>query len=166
VGISFSFVLHAASRTGDLLRREVLRTVYGYAIPAAEDLVLFKVFPSLQGTKEVIEERSNVVWIYGIEHLPHAGVLRDGTHMKEGPQVVRVRLVLHPSLKLEKGGVLEKHGEGTHADIMDRMTGLRTLASITQGRERGRAHISQRRWPEMFLRATHDETVSYRQRYV
>jgi hypothetical protein len=96
--------------------------------------------------------------IDGVEYLTHAGVFRAGVHVKEGFQVVRVSLILHPLLKFEQRRVLkEHHREGAHADIIERVVGLCSLAGIGERVKPGREAIPQRRRPEMLLRMRHEQ---------
>jgi hypothetical protein len=64
--------------------------------------------------------------------------------MEEGLQVIRMGLVFHSSLKLEKRGVSkEHHRKGAHANIMHGMLRLRLLTGIRHGRTALREHFSQ-----------------------
>src|SRR5208337_1217598 len=97
----FLALFDEASRTGDILGGEILRAVDGGDI-TSQDLVLFEVLPSLQGTEKVIEERHDFFRIDLIDHLPHPGIFRDRYYVEQGLEVVHVPLVLHPPLKLKK----------------------------------------------------------------
>ena len=148
------------SRTGDLLRGEVLRAVYAGNIAAVQDLVLFEMLPSLQGTEEVVEEGYDLFRVDLVESVFHLSIFRDGLYMEEGLQIIAVSLFLHSPLELEKGGVLEEHhGKSAHADVVHRMRCLRLLAAVRNETETLREHLSQAGRSEMFLRM-HEETIS------
>jgi hypothetical protein len=67
--VPFLVFSYQASRTGDLLRGEVLRAVYGNGIAAAKNLVLLDVFASLQGTEEVVKKRRDLFRIDLVERV-------------------------------------------------------------------------------------------------
>jgi hypothetical protein len=91
-----------ASRAGDPLGSEVLRTVQGDDVATVQHPVLLQVLSPLQGPEEVGEEGLDLFRIHVIHNLPHLRVLRDGFDVEERLQVVHVGLILHSPLKLEE----------------------------------------------------------------
>ena len=88
---------------------------------------------SLQALKPVGKNRIELLGRYLIKSFPHLAVFRNRLDLKNVAQIAEMFFFLDASLKLQQGGVLEKHhGKSAHQAIMQTVVDLTALPVVIQ----------------------------------